>query len=49
MADLPARPAVPAEAVIEGNPAGLSYVGDLAAWAEQLRARLIDAREVCPR
>lgn len=48
--DLPigALPPVPDGAVIEGNEAGLNWLGDVIAYTRGLLDRFADARKVCP-
>ena len=41
-------PAVPVTAVIEGNEAGLRWLGDAIAYARGLVDRFMDAKKVCP-
>lgn len=41
-------PAVPDGAAIDGNVAGLGWLGDVLAWARGLADRLSDARKACP-
>jgi hypothetical protein len=47
-APVAAQPAVPDEAVLNGNEAGLRWLGDALAWARGLADRLEDARKTCP-
>jgi hypothetical protein len=46
-ADVAARPAVPDDALIEGNASGMTWLGDVLAWASSLWDRLADAQEAC--
>ena len=44
----PAKPPVPAGAILRGNEAGLAFVAALAGWGDALAARLADAVRECP-
>ena len=44
----PAKPVRPAGGSLTGDPATLSWVGQLARWGEALWLRLTDARAQCP-
>lgn len=47
-APLPGRPQPPVDAVVEGNPAGMSWVGALLAYLGLVEDRLADAAGQCP-
>lgn len=47
-AALPTRPAVPADAVIQGNDAGMGWLSAILVHLGLVEARLADAREQCP-
>ncbi|MGE4302465.1 MAG: hypothetical protein AB7E24_00355 [Novosphingobium sp.] len=42
------RPEVSADAALQGNAAGMSWLGAMLAWANGLSDRLDDARKACP-
>lgn len=48
LAARPARPAVPAGAVLTGNPAGLDWLAQLVAHTGLVEDRLSDAAAQCP-
>jgi hypothetical protein len=45
---LPAKPAPAPGAIVQGNDAGIAFVGDLGSWGDDLAARLSDAAAGCP-
>lgn len=47
-AALPARPPVPADAVIEGNDAGLGWLSALLIHLGLVEGRIHDAKDQCP-
>lgn len=45
---LPARPQPPADAVVEGNDAGLGWLSALLVHLGLVEGRIADAKEACP-
>lgn len=47
LGEIPAKPAPPAGAVVDGNVAGLDWIGMLGRWGDKLRLLLTDAAAQC--
>ncbi len=45
---LPARPSVPAGAVVEANAVGAAWLADDLAWAASVASLFVDAQTQCP-
>lgn len=45
---IPPEPAPAADAIVQGNEAGLGFIARLANWGQLLAARLSDAAAECP-
>ncbi|MNU42699.1 hypothetical protein D3C71_314640 [compost metagenome] len=45
---LPARPAVPADAVVQANEIGGRWLASDMAWSSSVAARFLDAQAACP-